>query len=209
MAIAFCFTPSSNPTSFSPLSKHNPHRPFFSSSSPSLNLRVSLSSPTSLSLHHHKQQQRLFIPFSTPNDTVFPGGDDNNNNNNHNNNGKGGDGGGNGGGDEGSAEDKNRKEVMMVLAEAGRSLKSLPNDLAAAIESGRVPGSVVTRFLELEKSPLFRWLMQFGGFKERLLADDLFLAKVGFECGVGIFTKVSLFSSLNSGQCVCRFLFHF
>ena len=97
----------------------------------------------------------------------------------------------------------------MVLAEAGRSLKSLPNDLAAAIESGRVPGSVVTRFLELEKSPLFRWLMQFGGFKERLLADDLFLAKVGFECGVGIFTKVSLFSSLNSGQCVCRFLFHF
>ncbi|XP_031281248.1 protein RETICULATA-RELATED 4, chloroplastic-like [Pistacia vera] len=40
-------------------------------------------------------------------------------------------------------------------------------------------------------SGLFRWLMQFGGFKERLLADDLFLAKVFFECGVGIFTKTA------------------
>ncbi|KAG0503133.1 hypothetical protein HPP92_003205 [Vanilla planifolia] len=40
-------------------------------------------------------------------------------------------------------------------------------------------------------SPIFRWLMQFGGFKERLLADDLFLAKVAMECGVGIFTKTA------------------
>jgi hypothetical protein len=32
--------------------------------------------------------------------------------------------------------------------------------------------------------------MQFDGFRERLLADDLFLAKVGMECGVGMFTKV-------------------
>ncbi|KAI3797129.1 hypothetical protein L1987_32382 [Smallanthus sonchifolius] len=28
-----------------------------------------------------------------------------------------------------------------------------------------------------------------GWFKERLLVDDLFLTKVGNECGVGIFTK--------------------
>ena len=50
----------------------------------------------------------------------------------------------------------------MVLAEAGRSLKNLPKDLAAAIEAGRVPGAVVSRFLELEKLPVLRWLMQFG-----------------------------------------------
>ncbi|KAK7824674.1 protein reticulata-related 4 [Quercus suber] len=68
----------------------------------------------------------------------------------------------------------------MVLAEAERSLKNLPKDLAAAIEARRVLGTVVSRFLELEKSPVLRWLMQFGGFKERLLADDLFLAK-GYE----------------------------
>ena len=60
------------------------------------------------------------------------------------------------------AEGKNREEALMVLAEAGRSLKNLPKDLAAAIEAGRVPGAVVSRFLELEKSPVLRWLMQFG-----------------------------------------------
>ena len=84
---------------------------------------------------------------------------------------------------------------MIVLAEAGRSMESLPKDLAAAIQAGRIPGSVIERFLGLEKSGLMRWLMQFGGFKERLLADDLFLAKVAMECGVGIFTKVRFFFS--------------
>ncbi|KAI6680735.1 hypothetical protein NL676_034616 [Syzygium grande] len=47
----------------------------------------------------------------------------------------------------------------------GRQLESLPRDLAAAVEAGRIPGSVVSRFFELERSPFFRWLMQFGGFK--------------------------------------------
>lgn len=72
-------------------------------------------------------------------------------------------------------------------------IETLPNDLVAAIQAGRIPGAVVSRFLELEKSGFFRWLLNFGGFKERLLADDLFLAKVGIECGVGIFTKVLFF----------------
>ncbi|XP_030951702.1 protein RETICULATA-RELATED 4, chloroplastic [Quercus lobata] len=192
MSIAFCFiTPSSSNAS---LSKPNPHRPFLSSSSPpptSLHLRLSLS-PASLSLHYNNNPHRhLLTAFSTANDAVsFPGGDDDNNNNNHN--GNSGGGGGGGGGDEGSsAEDKNREEALMVLAEAGRSLKNLPKDLAAAIEAGRIPGAVVSRFLELEKSPVLRWLMQFGAFKERLLADDLFLAKVFMECGVGMFTKTA------------------
>jgi len=49
----------------------------------------------------------------------------------------------------------------------------------------------VKRYFELEKSAVFRWLLGFGGFKERLLADDLFLTKVAIECGVGIFTKTA------------------
>ena len=73
----------------------------------------------------------------------------------------------------------------MVLAKAGRSLKNLPKDLAAAIKVGKVPSTMVSRFLELEKSSVLQWLMQFNGFKERLLADDLFLTKVFMECGVG------------------------
>jgi hypothetical protein len=108
----------------------------------------------------------------------------------------GGDGGGGEGeGDGGSADGDddasvNRKEALFVLAQLGRKLESLPADLAAAVQAGRVPGEIVRRFAELEKSPVFRWLLQFGGFKVRLLADDLFLAKVAMECGIGIFTKV-------------------
>lgn len=82
-------------------------------------------------------------------------------------------------------------EAVAAIAEAGRSSESLPKDLVAAIEAGRVPGSIVRRFFELEKSAVFRWLLGFDGFKERLLADDLFLTKVAIECGVGIFTKTA------------------
>ncbi|EEF44572.1 protein RETICULATA-RELATED 4, chloroplastic isoform X1 [Ricinus communis] len=110
--------------------------------------------------------------------------------------GSGGGGGGGGGGDgrsddDSDAESRNRTEAFLALAEVGRSLESLPKDLAGAIEAGRLPGSIVHRYFELEKSPIFRWLLQFGGFKERLLADDLFLTKVAIECGVGIFTKTA------------------
>ncbi|CAL4893338.1 unnamed protein product [Urochloa decumbens] len=112
----------------------------------------------------------------------------------------GGDGGGGGDeGDGGSADgagdgddaSTNRNEALFVLAQLGRKLESLPADLAAAVEGGRVNGEIVRRFVDLEASPVFKWLMQFGGFKERLLADDLFLTKVGIECGVGIFTKTA------------------
>ncbi|KAL0291428.1 UNVERIFIED_CONTAM: protein RETICULATA-RELATED 4, chloroplastic [Sesamum calycinum] len=102
-----------------------------------------------------------------------------------------GSGGGGGGDSDGDAGERNRAEAIMALAEAGRSLDSIPKDLAAAIEAGRIPGSIVYRFFELEKSPFLGWLLQFGGFKERLLADDLFMTKVAIECGVGIFTKTA------------------
>lgn len=103
----------------------------------------------------------------------------------------GGGGGGDGGESGGGGESKNKKEVLMLLAEAGRSLESLPADLAAAIQEGRIPVDIVKRYLELAESPFFRWLLQFRGFQERLLADDLFLAKVAMECGVGVFTKTA------------------
>ncbi|KAF3781275.1 RETICULATA-RELATED 4 protein [Nymphaea thermarum] len=106
--------------------------------------------------------------------------------------GYGGQGGGGEGGHGGDgANEKNREEALLALGTLGRSLESLPSDLAAAIQEGRIPGEIVYRFSELERSPVFRWLLQFGGFKERLLADDLFLAKVAMECGVGIFTKTA------------------
>lgn len=79
----------------------------------------------------------------------------------------------------------------MAVAENGREMESLPKDLAEAIAGGKIPRAVVERFFELEKSPVFKWLLQFAGFRERLLADDLFFAKVFMECGVGMFTKTA------------------
>uniref|UniRef100_A0A0E0FZ09 60S ribosomal export protein NMD3 n=1 Tax=Oryza nivara TaxID=4536 RepID=A0A0E0FZ09_ORYNI len=105
-------------------------------------------------------------------------GDDNNNN-----------GGGDGEGDGGAPD--NRREALFVLAQLGRKLESLPYDLAAAVEGGRVTGEIVRRFAEMEGSALLRWLLQFQGFRERLLADDLFLAKLAMECGVGVIAKTA------------------
>ncbi|KAM1114441.1 hypothetical protein ACFX13_047996 [Malus domestica] len=91
----------------------------------------------------------------------------------------------------GDDQDQNKAEALAVMAEAVRSLESLPKDLAATTEAGLVPGLIAKRFFQLEKSAVFRWLLGFDGFKEQLLVDDLFLNKVGIECGVGIFTKTA------------------
>ncbi|GMI89068.1 hypothetical protein HRI_002576100 [Hibiscus trionum] len=172
---AVLFTPS--PPSFSPITPKSP-------TTFPLHLHLRLSS-SSTSLRHTRPSP--FLAFSAGGD----GGDITNNNNNSGGGGGDDDNGKHGSGGDENAGDKNRKEAMIVLAEAGRSTESLPKDLAAAIQAGRIPGSVIERFLGLEKSGFMRWLMQFGGFKERLLADDLFLAKVAMECGVGIFTKTA------------------
>ncbi|GJP31906.1 hypothetical protein CLOM_g16115, partial [Closterium sp. NIES-68] len=109
--------------------------------------------------------------------------------------GSGGGSGGGGGGDGSSGNggesdsEKNRADALAALAALGRTVQSLPADLADAILAGRIPGIIVERFAALEKSPLLKHLLRFDGFKERLLADDLFMTKVAIECGVGIFTK--------------------
>ena len=79
------------------------------------------------------------------------------------------------------------------MAKASRSQDSLPKDLAAAIEAGKIPGSIVCKYFELENSSIFRWLLRFRWFKELFLADDLFLAKVAMECGVGSSLRFVIF----------------
>ncbi|KAG0561257.1 hypothetical protein M758_9G048700 [Ceratodon purpureus] len=115
--------------------------------------------------------------------------------------GGGGDEGGNGvkgyGGGDGESEDggkdggKIREEALMALSAMGKTLENLPADLASAIQEGRITGSIVKKYFELQDSKFLGWLLNFAGFKERLLADDLFMTKVGIECGVGIFTKTA------------------
>ncbi|KAI4306731.1 hypothetical protein L6164_029984 [Bauhinia variegata] len=177
MSIAFSFRPSSC-SSFSSSSSKSSHSNSFPSNS---FIRLSFSPSTTSSIVHRRKN----IPFVIYTTDAGSGGGGI---------GSGGVSGGGGGGDgeHGNAGDGGEKnEAILVLVQAGRSLESVPNDLAAAIKDGRIPASVVTRFLELEKSGFFRWLLQFGGFKERLLADDLFLFKVFMECGVGVFTKTA------------------
>ncbi|KAI3791920.1 hypothetical protein L2E82_05786 [Cichorium intybus] len=166
------------------LSKFNSCIPIQAFQQPiSLSVRTTGALYHSCSLKHHHNREKFPILFAFSGD-----GDDGIGNGNSSGGGGGGDGGHGG---SGSGGDGNEKDALLVLAQVGRSLDSIPKDLAAAIASGKIPGSVVQRFLELEKSPFLRWLLQFGGFKERLLADDLFLTKVGIECGVGMFTKTA------------------
>lgn len=106
------------------------------------------------------------------------------------NGGNGGGGGGGGSGPEGAGGSPD-PAVTALLLTAGRSLGSLPSDLAAGILAGKVGVEIVKRYLELEGQLLLRWLLGFAGFRERLLADPAFLAKVAIECGIGIGTKLS------------------
>jgi hypothetical protein len=111
---------------------------------------------------------------------------------NGNGDGKGG-GDGDGDGSDSSGEndsEKNRIGSILKLVSLGKVMADLPADLAAAVQQGKIPPPIIGRYFELYSNGLFRWLLQFGGFRERLLADDLFLTKVAIECGVGIFTKV-------------------
>jgi len=81
--------------------------------------------------------------------------------------------------------------VTALLLAAGKSASSLPADFAAAVASGKVTADIMQRFLELEKQFLIGWLIQFPGFRERLLADPGFMFKVYIELGIGICTKMS------------------
>ncbi|XP_062208131.1 protein RETICULATA-RELATED 4, chloroplastic-like [Phragmites australis] len=168
-------TPCSQPAT--PLGLQLPHQP------PRLSL-LPFTRPLALPLRF--RIPRPILP-ALPRALSSSGGDDGDHNNN---NGGGEDGEGDDGDGEGDAPG-NRGEALFVLAQLGRKLESLPSDLAAAVEGGHVTGEIVRRFNELEGSALFRWLLQFRGFRERLLADDLFLAKLTMECGVGVIAKTA------------------
>jgi hypothetical protein len=117
------------------------------------------------------------------------GNNDDNGNDNIGGRGGGGDDGGDGG--DGGSSGGNHGEALIVPAQVRRELDSLLADAKAAAEGGHVAGELLRRLADMERSPLLRWLLQFQGFRERLLADDLFLAKLVMECGFGVFTKVS------------------
>ncbi|KAI6685491.1 hypothetical protein NL676_031404 [Syzygium grande] len=106
-----------------------------------LRLRLSPASPASLATHQGRPPLHVALCSGAGDGGRF-GGDGG-----HSGGGGGGGGDGgfssSGGGD--NAGGKNEEEALMVLAEAGRGVESLPGDLAAALGAGKIPGSVVTR----------------------------------------------------------------
>ena len=95
----------------------------------------------------------------------------------------GGDGSGNGGrGDDGKRDGDGGEQMpslVSALSAAGKTLDSVPPLLAAALKEGRVPVSTVAIFAALEQSMLSKFFLGFSGFLERLLADQMFITKVG------------------------------
>ncbi|KAI6675900.1 hypothetical protein NL676_036696 [Syzygium grande] len=98
-------------------------------------------------------------------------------------------GGSGGDGGDGSGS-RNRIEALLALAEVASTncihqsrqfqghWTASPRTWPQQYRRGKVLAAVVERYLELEKSAVFWWWLQFGGFRGRLLADDRFLAKV-------------------------------
>eukprot|EP00899_Mesostigma_viride_P022998 jgi/Mesvir1/3883/Mv19835-RA.1 len=104
--------------------------------------------------------------------------------------GGGGGGGGNWGGNDGSSGAGDLSaSISAALSGTGRSLESFPADLVTAVQSGRAPVTALKNYMTLEKRLFLGSFLKFSGFRDRLLADPVFLAKLGIEWGVGIFTK--------------------
>ncbi|KAK3247810.1 hypothetical protein CYMTET_42702 [Cymbomonas tetramitiformis] len=107
--------------------------------------------------------------------------------------GSGGSGGSGGGDDDESAGGgfPIPAEIAALLSTSGRTPESLPPLLASALASGALSADILKKYLLLEKAFLSKFFLRFNGFLERLLADPLFMTKVGIEVGVGICTKTA------------------
>ena len=92
-------------------------------------------------------------------------------------------------GGEGDNGDDNSDAYAGILMAAGRTIDTLPVDIASAIKSSSLPPNMLSRYLDLSKNPVVLWLLQFPGFRERLMGDPGFLLKLGIELGIGICTK--------------------
>lgn len=107
----------------------------------------------------------------------------------------GGAGGGGGGGGSGAGgnEDVNKvpADLAVILAAAGKTLSSFPEDFKIGLISGKVTPEILKRYLAFEANWLAGIVWGIAGFRERLLADPSFFVKLGIECGIGVATKLS------------------
>lgn len=50
---------------------------------------------------------------------------------------------------------------------------------------------ILQRYFALEAHPFLKLVLNLPGFRDRLLADDKFMAKLGFEVFIGVCTKIA------------------
>jgi hypothetical protein len=96
----------------------------------------------------------------------------------------------NDGGDDGEGDGGNGAAPAAAIL-AGKAIETLPAELAQALKDGKLPAEMLQRYMDMSKNPFLAWLMSFGGFRERLLADPSFMIKVAIEVGIGICTKTT------------------
>eukprot|EP00878_Enallax_costatus_P011526 GHUV01012032.1.p1 GENE.GHUV01012032.1~~GHUV01012032.1.p1 ORF type:complete len:205 (+),score=54.90 GHUV01012032.1:447-1061(+) len=131
-------------------------------------------------------QRRVCRSSSSAAAAVTAGGGGNDKVGSGGNGGGGGGGGGNGSSGKGDSMDP---ALIALLAAAGKSASSLPADMSTALFNGKVTAEILQRYLELESKFFLGWLLNFPGFRERLLADPSFLVKLAIEVGIGVCTK--------------------
>lgn len=101
-----------------------------------------------------------------------------------------GDNGPGNGGDDGPEDgDGGNGAAPAAAILASKAVETLPAELAQALKDGKLPAEMALRYTDLAKNPFLAWLLNFGGFQERLLADPSFMIKVAIEVGIGICTK--------------------
>ncbi|GLJ58045.1 hypothetical protein SUGI_1409370 [Cryptomeria japonica] len=79
---------------------------------------------------------------------------------------------------------KNNSKAMMALAVLVRLLDNISPDLATAVMAETFLTTIINRYVELDKASFSHWLLQLSGFKESLLADNLFVVMIALKCGV-------------------------
>nr|QKY15094.1 RETICULATa-RELATEd chloroplastic-like isoform a (C2E21) [Polytomella parva] len=113
----------------------------------------------------------------------------------------GGDGGNSGSGKKGlgggkgdgssNGENKNiNPAILELLAAAGRTIDSFPEDFKNGLLNNKVTPEILKRYFELEKSLFGRMVWGIQGFRERLLADPSFPVKLAIELGIGVCMKI-------------------
>lgn len=110
----------------------------------------------------------------------------------------GGSGDGSGGNDAGRGSEDDGASA--VLSSFGRSVDSLPGDVAQAVSKGLVSSDLMRRYLQAEKSWIGWPLRSWKPFRDRFLSDPQFLFKVMVQEIIGNGTALASEIAVRKGE---------